>query len=140
MDTNGTYQMPAHGWTCFHCGETFTKEGAARDHFGNDQGDQSACVMFDELGTRGVVMALRRAVSLSRRQGGKIEHLEYLLHGEAIDYQRITGMRAAHDTACEIESLRGQLIAAEAVITDIRKRWPALVDAAQSRICQISHQ
>ncbi|MEE8059407.1 MAG: hypothetical protein V3T17_16460 [Pseudomonadales bacterium] len=31
-----TYKFPAHGWTCFHCGETFTAVGAARDHFGAD--------------------------------------------------------------------------------------------------------
>jgi len=26
--------MPEHGWTCFHCGETFMKPGLARRHFG----------------------------------------------------------------------------------------------------------
>lgn len=29
-----TYPQPKHGWTCFHCGETFKKYGTARDHFG----------------------------------------------------------------------------------------------------------
>lgn len=24
-----TYPMPKHGWTCFHCGETFTTVGSA---------------------------------------------------------------------------------------------------------------
>lgn len=31
-----TYQPPAKGWQCFHCGEWFTTEGAARHHFGNN--------------------------------------------------------------------------------------------------------
>ena len=26
--------MPIDGWVCFHCGERFRTEGAARDHFG----------------------------------------------------------------------------------------------------------
>lgn len=29
-----TYTPPEHGWTCFHCGETFKTPGAARLHFG----------------------------------------------------------------------------------------------------------
>ena len=29
------YRRPAHGWTCFHCGETFTSLGAAAVHFGD---------------------------------------------------------------------------------------------------------
>lgn len=29
-----TYPAPAHGWTCFHCGETFTSIAKARDHTG----------------------------------------------------------------------------------------------------------
>jgi hypothetical protein len=28
------YPHPAHGWTCFHCGETFHAQGKARLHFG----------------------------------------------------------------------------------------------------------
>lgn len=26
--TSDTYQKPEHGWTCFHCGETFTTGSA----------------------------------------------------------------------------------------------------------------
>jgi hypothetical protein len=29
-----TYSAPEHGWTCFHCGETFKTYGGARLHFG----------------------------------------------------------------------------------------------------------
>jgi hypothetical protein len=28
------YATPPHGWTCFHCGETFTNQYAAGAHFG----------------------------------------------------------------------------------------------------------
>lgn len=37
------YAMPAHGWTCFHCGETFKTPGSARDHFGFDPSCDPAC-------------------------------------------------------------------------------------------------
>lgn len=39
----GTYTAPAHGWTCFHCGETFTTWFKARDHFGNTPIATTAC-------------------------------------------------------------------------------------------------
>jgi len=53
------YPIPPHGWTCFHCGETFTTPGAARDHFGFDPSADPACVI--KVGEeRGLVMELRR--------------------------------------------------------------------------------
>lgn len=57
---------PALGWTCFHCGETFTTPGAAQDHFGCSQSDDPACriKMGEE---RGLVMALRKAEAEIRR-------------------------------------------------------------------------
>lgn len=61
MNTD-TYQKPAHGWTCFHCGETFTTEGSARDHFGATPTAQPGCVLKVSLGgERGLLMALRLA-------------------------------------------------------------------------------
>ena len=38
-----TYPSPPHGWTCFHCGETFTNPNKARDHFGHDIDATPAC-------------------------------------------------------------------------------------------------
>lgn len=40
-----TYMPPAHGWTCFHCGETFHIEVQARGHFGSDVSGEPMCVM-----------------------------------------------------------------------------------------------
>jgi hypothetical protein len=55
-----TYPMPEHGWTCFHCGETFTTPGSARDHFGFDPSCDPGCRI--KLGAeRGLLMALRKA-------------------------------------------------------------------------------
>lgn len=42
-----TYPTPAHGWTCFHCGETFpgnmAGQIAARLHFGASIHDEPKC-------------------------------------------------------------------------------------------------
>mgnify|MGYP003386030355 CR=1 FL=1 len=37
------HEMPASGWTCFHCGETFTLVGLAEDHFGTRQHAETGC-------------------------------------------------------------------------------------------------
>jgi len=55
-----TYPQPAHGWTCFHCGETFTTVGAAQLHFGATPDEMAACVI--KAGReKGLLMALRAA-------------------------------------------------------------------------------
>lgn len=40
-----TYPAPAHGWTCFHCGETFMHPNAARLHFGETPEVQPKCLI-----------------------------------------------------------------------------------------------
>jgi hypothetical protein len=57
----GTYAAPAHGWTCFHCGETFTTPGAARDHFGATPEETPGCVLkVEHGGERGLLLELRK--------------------------------------------------------------------------------
>lgn len=61
-----TYNTPPHGWTCFHCGDTFTTPGAARDHFGFNPSSDPACRI--KVGAeRGLLMALRKAEALLAR-------------------------------------------------------------------------
>lgn len=56
-----TYERPKHGWTCFHCGETFTTPGLAKDHFGNTPSAQAGCILNVQVGAeRGILSALRR--------------------------------------------------------------------------------
>jgi hypothetical protein len=60
--------MPKHGWTCFHCGETFKTPGSAREHFGATPNAKPGCVIdqvaLEEGGKpergRGLLMALRK--------------------------------------------------------------------------------
>jgi hypothetical protein len=59
-EVTDTFPMPAHGFTCFHCGETFTTPGNARNHFGFEPSADPACRI--KIGAeRGLVMALRKA-------------------------------------------------------------------------------
>lgn len=57
-----TYPRPPHGWTCFHCGETFKTPGSARDHFGAAPDAEPGCAIKVRLGAeRGLLHALRQA-------------------------------------------------------------------------------
>lgn len=42
-DAPATYPALPYGWTCFHCGETFTHPNAARLHFGETPSDEPKC-------------------------------------------------------------------------------------------------
>lgn len=56
-----TYPMPAHGWTCFHCGETFTTPGAARLHFGVTPDKDPGCILKVGVGAeRGLLSCIRK--------------------------------------------------------------------------------
>lgn len=46
-----TYPAPPHGWTCFHCGETFRTEGGAALHFGGRPGIQPRPACLAALST-----------------------------------------------------------------------------------------
>lgn len=135
MAQNGTYPMPQHGWTCFHCGETFTKLGCAADHFGDDQLQQPACVLKLVNGDRGLVMELRKAVRRGRRLADKNESLEYQLGAATRGYQRIAGARNEHEAFMEYDAMEGRALTAEAIVADMAKRLPAMVEASRCRVC-----
>lgn len=91
------YLKPEHGWTCFHCGETFTTPGSARDHFGFDPTSNPACRI--KLGAeRGLIMELRKLET-------EIEDLRRLLHDDASEAYRLYAAQGARH--------RTQLVAAE---------------------------
>lgn len=58
-DGGASYVTPEHGWTCFHCGETFTHHIPARRHFGANPSGKPACQLNSE--DRGLLIALRAA-------------------------------------------------------------------------------
>ncbi|API58503.1 hypothetical protein BSL82_03605 [Tardibacter chloracetimidivorans] len=86
-----TYEKPPHGWTCFHCGETFTTPGSARYHFGFDPSSDPACRI--KLGAeRGLVMALRKAEA-------DLEEMRRLLHDESCEAYRLYASQTTRHNA-----------------------------------------
>ena len=73
-----TFPIPEHGFTCFHCGETFTTRGSARDHFGFDPSSEPGCRI--KLGAeRGLIMALRKAEARAKKAEVEIERCREVL-------------------------------------------------------------
>ncbi len=74
---NDTYERPKHGWTCFHCGETFTTLGGARNHFGFEPSADPACRI--KLGAeRGLVTHIRKLED-------EVARLTFELHNDGAD-------------------------------------------------------
>ena len=83
---DGTYPMPEHGWTCFHCGETFMKPGEANDHFGHRPGLSIACRLTKKNG----LMELRKAEAALPELAVRLEKI----HGN-----EVTALRTALELA-----------------------------------------
>jgi hypothetical protein len=84
-----TYLRPKHGWTCFHCGETFTTLGGARDHFGADPTKEPGCMIRVQLGDeRGLLMALREAEAELERYRAEDSDKDREFHGMQADHAR----------------------------------------------------
>lgn len=90
-DAIGTYQPPASGWSCFHCGETFTTRGAAGDHFGATPAAVAGCLLRVQAGDeRGLLMALRKAEAERDRLRALIDT------PELVDFDRAVQLESAH--------------------------------------------
>lgn len=133
-----TYLMPAYGWTCFHCGETFKTPVSARTHFGETPDQTPACIIKAE---RGLLRALRKAESQCRRHQSTIEELDYSVEvlectqaGFLRCCQAMGGAKSGHEAFHNYDAMEGRAIAAETLIADISRRWPALVEASRRRV------
>jgi hypothetical protein len=110
-----TYPMPAHGWTCFFCGETFKTPGAARDHFGAEPLADAACRI--KVGEeRGLVMALRRAEEELARYHAEDSDADRAMFAMRADHTR--ALRQAEEKGYE----RGLSAAIEAAVLGDRDR------------------
>jgi len=98
--TQDTYAKPANGWTCFHCGETFTTEGSARDHFGPHPYSEPGCVIKVSLGAeRGLLAALRRAEELLAHHMNEDTSLHRELY--AMQHRHSQQLRVAEESGYE---------------------------------------
>ena len=117
------YPQPEHGWTCFHCGETFTTPGAARTHFGFEPSADAGCIV--KLGAeRGLLMALRKvegelteawdAIHQESTEAAKAyyaqqtRHRAQLMAAEEAGYER--GLADAATALSEAERMREALV------------------------------
>lgn len=115
--TADTYSPPAHGWTCFHCGETFTHTITARAHFGPHPGEEPGCVMRLGGEERSLLRRLRAA---------EAELARY--RAEDSDADRAMGaLRADHAQALIREEEKGY----SRGMTDLRTERQALLTKAR---------
>jgi hypothetical protein len=69
-----------NNWTCFHCGETFTTFGGARDHFGTTPNAEAGCLIRVKLGDeRGLQMELRKAEARADACAARLTQVQQLV-------------------------------------------------------------
>lgn len=98
MSGADTYPTPAHGWTCFHCGEnfpgTFVGHRDAQRHFGGSIHARAACLTKQE---KGILIALRDAEALLVRYREEDTDL----------HRAIARLQSEHSTALIREEEKG---------------------------------
>lgn len=138
--TGDTYPAPAHGWTCFHCGETFTTPGSARDHFGADPSAQPGCIVRVQVGQeRGLLVALRQAEALIAELRAANEQMDHEVggyHANQRDLQRYFGANSVFGAFLELDSMKGRVLAAEAIVKAAEKIAPSVVAQALDEVCK----
>lgn len=127
--TTAAYNQPKHGWTCFHCGETFTTVGGASGHFGAKPDAKPGCLIRVQYGNeRGLEMELRKAEAdrdewMQRALAAELN--EESLAGRVSEFERIAG-GGLHDLRMKLDSMEGRVITAEALINGVRSHAPEL--------------
>ena len=95
------YTPPAHGWTCFHCGDTFMHENVAREHFGGSIDAIPGCRLRMRAGERSLLRRIRWLESQYRALRDRVT-------AEDTDKDReISAMRAEHAQALIREEEKG---------------------------------
>ncbi len=87
MTDEDTYPMPAHGWTCFHCGETFRTPEGARQHFGADPLATPGC-QIKAGEERGLLREIRRLEAVLARYRAEDSDTERRMAAMACDHGR----------------------------------------------------
>jgi hypothetical protein len=137
MSDAATYPRPRHGWTCFHCGETFGAIAAARLHFGADPLADAACRIKAE--EYGLLVALRRLEKDFAALIDRMHELDgqiYVANGEVQAVLQAAKAASAHQVRCNIDSLEGRAIAAEAIVRQIEAIDPGAVERARDAVCR----
>ena len=120
---------PPNGWTCYHCGETFTTWGSAEDHFGKTPASKPGCLLKVQFGNeRGLEMELRKVESDRdewKARALAAEDREESLQGNLAEFERVAGGRV-HELRMKLDSIQGRVLTADALIEAIRDKAPGL--------------
>ena len=82
-----TFPWPEHGFTCFHCGETFTNDigiNAARHHFGAPEATP-ACIL---KGERALIVHIRDLEEQLARYRAEDSDTDRAMHRMSADHAR----------------------------------------------------
>lgn len=109
-----TYMSPRHGWTCFHCGETFFTVEAARGHFGPTPLAEPGCVI--QVRRRDLLYALREAEAELARYRAEDSDKDRAMH--AMQAEHAAALRCAEELGYERGLRDGRSIAATAPVGD----------------------
>jgi hypothetical protein len=141
LNTEDTYLAPAHGWTCFHCGEHFpcTDDGErlAREHFGPTPDWSPECVERRTLSDFKILELSRRA----RAEAQEFLEQRHEADGEAdAAHCRLLPLRRFPAASVEeafnmFHSMEGRALAAEAILAAAAEAAPDVVAAAREKVC-----
>lgn len=134
-----TYQAPVHGWTCFHCGETFRSAKAAREHFGPTPDWSPKCIERKTVPDHELLDRVRKAeqyaLDCQKHRDEANEEAE-MAHLALADLKsRFPGAHTVYDAWCQFHSIEGRALTAEAILKVIGKDSPGVVSSAREKVC-----
>jgi hypothetical protein len=124
-------------WRCFHCGDVFTDEESARDHFGETECAEPACtspLRDDETARLAELQAARREVDYLRKEAEEADNDRALLASYKKDigdyFGDCGGVRAStpRQAWLKYEALEGDLLVARDRATRAEQRIVELID------------
>ena len=135
----GTYPAPRHGWTCFHCGETFRTPETATEHFGQTPDSTPECIDRATSSYQDLVRRTREAEHIMRQaitaRDAAIEAKETATGTLASIPHLFPGARSPRDAWNQFDSMQGRTIAAEAIIAEAEKLAPDAIHQAREIVC-----
>lgn len=146
--------MPDHGWTCFHCGETFSIARqrcldsalkAAREHFGSNVTDEPLCKIgtlpHAELVRR--VRAAEDAAAEAQRARDEADAEAEVAQSELSSLgHRFKGAKTVYDAWCMFESMEGRAVTAEERVHQLEAliNTPQTADYFEAVRLEAAHQ
>jgi hypothetical protein len=134
----GRYARPQNGWTCFHCGDTFTTPEEAREHFGPTPEWDPLC--FDAKAEHGDLARRLRAAEISaleaRMDRQAAEDEADMANARLADLPRLfPGALSPHDAWLEHDHWKSRARAAEDILAQLWKADPEAVQEAARVVC-----